>query len=137
MAIRIARLGANRRPAEGTRIGAVHRPPRGVPKAEFARQNWPSWSAVGRSYRAEMAQPDTHHALAMLASLSATSPLSAGCYCQDEACCHRFMLRALLPEQGAHLADGVSALTARKPGQGGAGMAGDISRCPGSIGCQR
>ena len=78
------------------------------------------WSAVRRKYRAEMAQPDAHHALAMLASLSATRPLSAGCYCEDDARCHRSVLRALLPEQGAHLADGVSALTARKarPGWG-------------------
>ena len=35
MALRIVRLGSERAPDEGTRIGTVRRPPRGVPKAEF------------------------------------------------------------------------------------------------------
>jgi len=40
MAIRIVRLGSQRAADEGPRIGTVRRPPRGVPKTEFARQNW-------------------------------------------------------------------------------------------------
>ena len=40
MAIRIVRLGTARAPGEGLRIGTVRRPPRGVPKTEFASQNW-------------------------------------------------------------------------------------------------
>lgn len=40
MSIRIVRLGSPRLKGEGIRIGTVRRPPRGVPKSEFASQNW-------------------------------------------------------------------------------------------------
>lgn len=128
MAIRIVRLGTPRLAREGTRIGTVRRPPRGVPKAEFARQDWydvwfpnlaPSletmkqaqaaqtpaqWNAFVRKYKAEMAAPDASHALQLLAALSQDSDFSVGCYCEDEAHCHRSVLRELLAERGAKLA---------------------------------
>lgn len=129
MSVRIVRLGSPRAPDEGTRIGTVRRPPRGVPKSEFARQNWydvwfpnlaPSvetmklgqeattpaqWTAFTRRYRKEMAAPEASHALALLAALSKESNFSVGCYCEDEAHCHRSVLRELLMEQGARVAD--------------------------------
>ena len=129
MAIRIVRLGSPRVADEGTRIGTVRRPPRGVPKEAFATQNWydiwfpnlaPSaetvklaqdaktpaqWAAFVRKYRAEMAAPDCSHALELLAVLSQQSNFSVGCYCEDEAHCHRTVLRELLAEKGAKLAD--------------------------------
>lgn len=40
MVVRVVRLGSQRLGGEGTRIGTVRRPPRGVPKAQFASQNW-------------------------------------------------------------------------------------------------
>jgi len=125
MTIRIVRLGSPRSQNEGLRIGTVRRPPRGVPKAEFASQNWydvwfpnlaPSvetmklgqeadtpakWQAFGKKYRAEMNAPEASHALALLAAMSAHSNFSVGCYCADEAHCHRSVLRALLLEKGA------------------------------------
>lgn len=125
MSIRIVRLGSPRAAHEGTRIGTVRRPPRGVPKAEFATQDWydvwypelaPSaelvkrgldatspqqWSAFTRSYRKEMAQPASAHALDLLAALSRHADFSVGCYCEDEAHCHRSILRTLLSERGA------------------------------------
>jgi uncharacterized protein YeaO (DUF488 family) len=125
MAIRIVRLGSARAEGEGTRIGTVRRPPRGVPKAEFASQNWydvwfpnlaPSvetmklgqgaetpaqWAAFVRTYRAEMNTPEHGHVIALLATLSHQSNFSVGCYCEDEAHCHRSVLRALLAEKGA------------------------------------
>ena len=128
MSIRIVRLGSERAPGEGVRIGTVRRPPRGVPKSEFASQNWydvwyptlaPSaelmklgqeattpaqWTAFTRKYRAEMAQPDASHALSLLATLSRQSHFSVGCYCADEARCHRSILRGLLAERGAETA---------------------------------
>jgi uncharacterized protein YeaO (DUF488 family) len=128
MTLRIVRLGTARQPDEGTRIGTVRRPPRGVPRSEFARQNWydvwfptlaPSvetmkvaqaattpaqWAAFTRLYRREMAAPQASHALALLATLSQQSNFSVGCYCEDEAHCHRSILRELLREQGARLA---------------------------------
>jgi uncharacterized protein YeaO (DUF488 family) len=128
MTVHIVRLGTPRLPDEGTRIGTVRRPPRGVPKSEFARQNWydvwfpnlaPSvetmklgqeattpaqWSAFVKSYRKEMATPEASHALALLAALSQQSHFSVGCYCEDEAHCHRAVLRELLREHGAQVA---------------------------------
>ena len=127
MAVRVVRLGSARAPDEGTRIGTVRRPPRGVPKAEFAAQDWydvwfpnlaPSaetvklalqaetpgqWTAFTRKYRAEMATPDNSHALALLATLSHQTHFSVGCYCEDETRCHRSILRALLLEHGAEV----------------------------------
>lgn len=128
MAVRIVRLGTPRDPDEGTRIGTVRRPPRGVPKAEFSSQNWydvwfptlaPSletmklgqkaetpaeWSAFARKYKTEMAAPEARHALQLLAALSHTTDFSVGCYCENENHCHRSVLRQLLVEAGAALA---------------------------------
>jgi len=129
MPIRIIRLGSPRAADEGTRIGTVRRPPRGVPKAEFASRDFydvwfptlaPSaetmklgqaaqtdaeWTVFTKKYRAEMAAPEAQHALALLAKLSALSNFSVGCYCEDEARCHRSLLRALLADQGASVVD--------------------------------
>jgi uncharacterized protein YeaO (DUF488 family) len=125
MAVRIVRLGTPRVAGEGTRIGTVRRPPRGVPKSEFAAQDWydvwfpnlaPSvdtmklgqqaatpaqWAAFGRKYRAEMNEPDASRALDLLATLSHHADFSVGCYCEDERHCHRSVLRELLAERGA------------------------------------
>ena len=127
MAIQVVRLGTPRTKGEGLRIGTVRRPPRGVPKSQFARQNWydvwfpilaPSdkvvkiglsaktpaeWAAFVRKYRAEMSAPEARHALALLAALSHQANLSVGCYCADEARCHRSVLRKLLIEYGAQI----------------------------------
>jgi uncharacterized protein YeaO (DUF488 family) len=127
MSVRIVRLGSSRHPREGTRIGTVRRPPRGVPKADFSSGNWydvwfptlaPSvetmklgqaaaspaqWAAFVRKYTAEMAAPDAARALDLLAVLSRTADFSVGCYCEDEARCHRSVLRALLAGRGAHI----------------------------------
>lgn len=125
MSLHIVRLGTPRSPAEGLRIGTVRRPPRGVPKSEFAKQNWydvwfpnlaPSlplmkqalaaetpaqWSAFVRKFKTEMASPAAKHDLALLAKLSHTTNFSIGCYCEDEAHCHRSVLRELLRAEGA------------------------------------
>lgn len=125
MTARIVRLGSPRAPDEGLRIGTVRRPPRGVPKAAFARQNWydvwypnlaPSpetvrlalqaqtarqWQGFTRKYRTEMAAPDHSRSLDMLAALSHHANFSVGCYCEDESRCHRSVLRASLIERGA------------------------------------
>ena len=127
MTLRIVRLGTPRSPDEGLRLGTVRRPPRGVSKADFARQDWydvwfpnlaPSiatmklgqkaatkgqWSAFVRKYRAEMATPEHSHAIALLAALSHQSNFSVGCYCEDETHCHRSVLRELLASAGAKL----------------------------------
>jgi len=128
MAVRIVRLGSERKPGEGLRIGTVHRPPRGVPKEKFATQNWydawlpnlaPSaetltlahhaktpaqWRTFFNAYRAEMARPENVHLLTTLALLSQQTDFSVGCYCEDESHCHRSVLRELLQKHGANVA---------------------------------
>ncbi|MDR3453914.1 MAG: DUF488 family protein [Rhodoferax sp.] len=133
MTARIIRLGTPRTADEGLRIGTVRRPPRGVPKAEFSSQNWydvwypnlaPSvetmrfaqaaqrgesggdreWAAFRKKYRSEMAEPDASRSLDLLAALSHHANFAMGCYCEDEAHCHRSLLRELLSERGAKLA---------------------------------
>ncbi len=127
MTLRIVRLGSDRAKGEGTRIGAVRRPPRGVKKERYAAENWydvwypelsPSaalvtkalkaetaqaWNAFVRAFRAEMNEPAPRRTLDLLAALSHDANFSLGCYCQDEARCHRSVLRALLDERGAKL----------------------------------
>jgi uncharacterized protein YeaO (DUF488 family) len=56
-----------------------------------------------RKYRAEMAQPEASRTLDLLAALSHTASFSVGCYCEDEARCHRSLLRGLLAERGAQV----------------------------------
>ena len=131
MSIRVVRLGSERLPGEGLRIGTVRRPPRGVPKADFARRNFydvwlpnlaPSeallkqalaatrqddardWRQFVRRYRMEMKAPEHRALLDTLAALSHHAEFSVGCYCADESRCHRSVLRSLLAERGAKLA---------------------------------
>ena len=107
MAIRIVRLGTPRMPGEGPRIGTVRRPPRGVPKAEFARQNWYDvWFpnlAPSAETMAGAAVELTRVELDLLAALSQQSNFALGCYCADESRCHRSLLRQLLQDRGAAL----------------------------------
>ena len=112
-------------PDEGLRIGTVRRPPRGVPKSDFASRNYydtwlptlsPSaesvklglnaksdreWTRFIKRYRAEMAKPDPSATLNLLAAMSHHANFSVGCYCEDESRCHRSILRDLLRERGA------------------------------------
>ena len=127
MAVRIVRLGSPREKGEGLRIGTVRRPPRGVPKHEFASRNFydvwlpnlaPSeallkralkvedargWRSFVRTFRSEMKRPEPSRVLDLLAALSQKADFSVGCYCVDENRCHRSILRALLEERGAKI----------------------------------
>jgi uncharacterized protein YeaO (DUF488 family) len=128
MAIRVVRLGSARGKGEGLRLGTVRRPPRGVPKSDFASRDFydvwlpnlaPSealvkvalraaderaWRAFVRRYRAEMKRSEASRVLDLLAALSHGTNFSLGCYCEDERRCHRSVLRELLRERGARLA---------------------------------
>lgn len=127
--IRIVRLGSPRTAREGLRLGTVRRPPRGVPRSEYAARDlydvWvpdlaPSeallkqalgaaddraWRTFVRRYRAEMKRPEARRLLDLLAALSRDTNLAVGCYCAEEARCHRSVLRALLVEHGAMIAE--------------------------------
>lgn len=128
MSIRVVRLGTMRAADEGIRLGTVRRPPRGVPKKDFARLHWydvwfpllaPSveamklglaaqsdrqWAGFARKYRAEMGAAAASQSLDVLAALSQRANFSVGCYCENESRCHRTLLRELLVERGAKLA---------------------------------
>lgn len=125
MTLRIVRLGSPRTKGEGLRVGTVRRPPRGVPKNQFASRDFydvwfpnlsPSeglvrealaasdekgWRAFRRKFLAEMRAPGASRELDLLAALSHQTNLAIGCYCQDETRCHRSILRELLVERGA------------------------------------
>ena len=127
MTLRIVRLGTPRLPGEGTRIGAVRHPPRGVRKERYAAEDWfdiwypdlaPSaplvskartartakeWSAFFRAFRAEMNEPAARRTLDLLAILSQDANFSIGCYCEDESRCHRSVLRELLADRDASI----------------------------------
>ena len=127
MTIRVVRLGTARSSEEGLRIGTVRRPPRGVPKTEYASRDYydvwlpdlaPSqqlmklgkavesdedWARFAKKYRAEMASPEKKRVLDLLAGLSHGGNFSVGCYCEVESRCHRSLLRALLAEHGADI----------------------------------
>jgi uncharacterized protein YeaO (DUF488 family) len=127
MAIRIVRLGTDRQPDEGIRIGTVRRPPRGVRKADYASKNYydvwlpmlaPSpglvklalaaqterdWNSFVKKYRLEMRATDASALIDTLAALSHHADFSVGCYCADEARCHRSILRELLLARGARI----------------------------------
>lgn len=127
MAIQIVRLGTQRASGEGLRIGTVRRPPRGVPKTEYASQNWydvwlpniaptpelmklgqaveteKDWAAFVKKYRKELTNPEKGRILDLLAALSHDADFSVGCYCEKEERCHRSVLRELLTERGAKL----------------------------------
>ena len=128
MSIRIVRLGTPRAQGEGLRLGTVRRPPRGVPKSEFAQRDFydtwlpnlaPSaplmaqaqaardekaWAAFKRKFHSEMKEPDAGRVLDLLAALSHQTSFSLGCYCEDENHCHRSVLRELLVQRGAAIA---------------------------------
>lgn len=132
MSVKIVRLGSPRSENEGPRLGTVRRPPRGVPKSEFASQDWydvwfpnlaPSldtmklgqtattlaeWNRFAKKYRAEMSTPDASRILDVLALMSRHGNFSVGCYCENEAHCHRSILRELLLQRGAHVTPAAS-----------------------------
>ena len=127
MPLRIVRLGTPRHGEEGLRIGTVRRPPRGVRKSDYAKQNWydvwlpnlaPSaalmrrsniledktaWKSFARAFAAELKHPDQAHLLDVVAALSHVTNLSIGCYCEEESRCHRSILRTALLARGADI----------------------------------
>ena len=129
MSLRIVRLGTPRIAGEGLRLGTVRRPPRGVPKRDFARRDFydvwlpelspsadvvsnalseewtsPRWQRFERAYRREMATPAARHLIELLAAMSKTSDFSVGCYCEDATHCHRSILAELLADAGGRMA---------------------------------
>ena len=111
----------------------MRRPPRGVPKSQWASRDFydvwlpdlapseellkrarqaddeRSWQDFVKRYRTEMRRPEAVRLLQLLAALSRQTHFAVGCYCSDESRCHRSVLRELLREQGAVFAGNPSA----------------------------
>ena len=130
MAIRVIRFGTPRTPDEGLRLGTVRRPPRGVRKQEWGARDYfdvwvpelaPSenlrawamaepltlrrWESYKRRYLAEMKRPQAQRLITLLARFSMQTNFAVGCYCEEELRCHRSLLRTLLADQGATIAE--------------------------------
>jgi uncharacterized protein YeaO (DUF488 family) len=128
MAIRIVQLGSPRQQGEGTRIGTVRRPPRGVRKEDYARLDYydtwlpqlapsaelvsmaknraptaASWKLFEKRYLKELQAPDNARLLDLLCALSRQAEFSIGCYCEEEKTCHRSILGKVLKERGASM----------------------------------
>ena len=123
--IRVVQLGSARHRNEGLRLGTVRRPPRGVRKENYARENYydlwmpdlapsaelfarrpatddeKSWQTFARKYEAELKKPMAARLLDLLAAMSHQSNFSVGCYCDNETRCHRSVLRHVLAGRGA------------------------------------
>ena len=129
MSFRVVQLGSAREADEGVRIGTVRRPPRGVLQKDHAKldyydvwlpelapsavllqryrslpDNPENWKKFMLQYERELARPPAARILALLAVLSRSTNFSIGCYCVDEAHCHRSTLRTLLVKSGAQIA---------------------------------
>jgi uncharacterized protein YeaO (DUF488 family) len=122
MPIRTFRIGSPRSPSEGLRLGTVRYLPRGVKKADYARlgffdvwlpqlapsrellkwaQRRPETPAADRAffrrYRREIeGDTDARQLLLLLKAIARHTPLAVGCYCADEARCHRSALLEML-----------------------------------------
>jgi uncharacterized protein YeaO (DUF488 family) len=127
MSVAVVRLGSPRKANEGLRLGTVRRPPRGVPKSEYSKRNFydiwlpklsptadlvamalhapdnKTWKTFKRKFRKQMSDPDAARFLDFLAALSHQTNFSIGCFCENEARCHRSVLRELLAERGADI----------------------------------
>jgi len=75
-----------------------------APSAELLKwmkvRDWPSeqvrWSKFKERYIAEMKKTDARQAIKLLAELARATPLSIGCYCENESFCHRSILIELI-----------------------------------------
>lgn len=115
--LRTFRYGAAPRRGEGLRIGTTRRPPRGATKKEWSEffDVWfpvlaPSESLLRRarrtgmeyrkfcdSYERElMSKAESRQAVELIAALALRTPISVGCFCEDEVKCHRSYLRKLI-----------------------------------------
>lgn len=115
--LQVVQLGTGRLPDEGLRVGTVRYLPRGVRKIDYARRNYfdvwlptlaPSRELLRehaeglpianllRRYRTEMKQTEPRQTIALLAAIAKVTPLSIGCYCDEESNCHRSVLGELI-----------------------------------------
>ena len=132
------RVGDAPKVGEGLRIGVTRRPPRGVSKDKWASEGYfdvwyphlaPSEALIEKfrpriddekarkqffaAYEKELlGSADSRQAVELLAAMSLRTPVSLGCFCEDETRCHRSRLFEVVSREAGRLA------AARKEGKG-------------------
>jgi uncharacterized protein YeaO (DUF488 family) len=124
--VRTFQIGRRPRPGEGLRIGAARRPPRGVPRARWRAEGYfdiwlpvvaPSQELLRHAherredpgalrrvfdaYEREMRETGPRQVIHLLAEVAKRTPISIGCFCEDESQCHRSRLLELIRAAGA------------------------------------
>lgn len=111
-------LGSPRSRGEGLRIGTARYLPRGVHKEDYAKLDYfdvwlpnlapsrellrqfkhdeVSLKGFFKKYRSEMKETDARQLIQLLAATAQRTPISVGCYCEDERQCHRSVLADLI-----------------------------------------
>jgi uncharacterized protein YeaO (DUF488 family) len=134
MMIHTYRYGSPRKDGEGLRIGSARFLPRGVrredwqkngyfdlwlpllaPEPEFIKKflaGQMTFAVFARHYRARMKQPECRQVIELLAGVSLFLPISLGCYCEEEARCHRSLLRERIAAEAEKKRPGFAALDA-------------------------
>lgn len=109
----------------GISLGVTRHPPRGISHEDYRRKGYcdvwlpllaPSkellksylagemkFAAFARRYRAEMKKGDTRHVIDLVAAMAEKGPVHLGCFCEDDSCCHRSVLKKLVEDAMGNL----------------------------------
>lgn len=117
------RIGTPPQPGQGLRIGTTRRPPRGVPKDRWVADGYfdvwlpalaPSADLLAEVKNYDLENPaqrkrffdryerellghaDTRQTVEFVAEIATLTPIAIGCFCADEARCHRSRLKQIL-----------------------------------------
>jgi len=118
-------IGSGPVPNQGLRVGATRRPPRGVPKDRWVADGYfdvwlpalaPSAKLLSelkkydlqdparrkaffdRYERELLASAESRQTVEFVAQVAARTPISIGCFCEDESRCHRSRLFKIIQE---------------------------------------
>lgn len=112
--LRTFRIGDPPKRGEGLRLATTRFLPRGVRKTDYKRLGYfdlwlptlaPSRALLGRRgaklfferYESELARStDARQTVLLIAMVAKVTPVSIGCYCADEATCHRRVLARVI-----------------------------------------
>jgi uncharacterized protein YeaO (DUF488 family) len=126
------RVGTPPQPGQGLRVGATRRPPRGVPKSRWAKDGYfdvwlpalaPSAKLVGeirkkqngplpalqkeldRYERELLSSSESRQTVEFVAQVALRTPISLGCFCENETRCHRSRLFKIIQQHAAGIAE--------------------------------
>lgn len=117
--LRTFRIGDPPKRGAGLRLAATRFLPRGVRKTDYKRLDYfdlwlptlaPSRTLLGRRdsklfferYESELARStDARQTVLLIAMIAKMTPVSVGCFCADEASCHRRVLARVIRSAAA------------------------------------